>query len=260
MPCLCWGVCTFMMPIKPFFLMKSFFLHSSFICLLLLSTSTFAQQKKSPMKNPLFPQLTTYLKNIEASFAEIPEERREALAEISEYLLAQVRKKQSANFIFICTHNSRRSHFSQVWASVAAYYYGFEGVACYSGGTEATAFNPRAVAALERVGLQVLAKEGSENPRYRLVMGKDAPTITAFSKKYAEGGNPTKDFAAVMTCSQADEACPIVFGASKRIALPYEDPKAADGSAQESQVYDERCRQIAVEIFYAFHLAAQKQK
>ena len=42
-----------------------------------------------------------------------------------------------------------------IWARVAAYRAGFTEVETYSGGTEITAFNPRAVAALRRAGFRV---------------------------------------------------------------------------------------------------------
>ena len=48
-----------------------------------------------------------------------------------------------------------------------------------------------------------------------------------------------------MTWSQADESCPIVRGAAYRVAIPYDAPKAFDGTKRESAKYDERCRQTA---------------
>jgi arsenate reductase (thioredoxin) len=70
--------------------------------------------------------------------------------------------------------------------------------------------------------------------------------------RYDADGNPTENFAAIMTCSQADKNCPFIPGASLRIAIPYDDPKDFDGTPQEEAKYDERTRQIAREIFYAF--------
>ena len=78
--------------------------------------------------------------------------------------------------------------------------------------------------------------------------------MKGFSKKYNDDFNPKEHFAAVMTCSEADEACPIVFGATVRISLPYEDPKVADNTPEEEARYDERCRQIATEMFYVLSL------
>lgn len=55
-----------------------------------------------------------------------------------------------------------------------------------------------------------------------------------------------------MTCSQADIDCPFIAGAEKRIALPYDDPKLADGSDQQDEVYEESSLKIATEMFYVF--------
>ena len=76
--------------------------------------------------------------------------------------------------------------------------------------------------------------------------------VIAFSKVYDAPVNPSEGFVAVMTCTQADEDCPYIPGAALRVALPYDDPKASDGSTAEAATYDERCRQIATEMFYLF--------
>jgi hypothetical protein len=78
--------------------------------------------------------------------------------------------------------------------------------------------------------------------------------MECFSKVYSEPPNPKSGYCAVMTCLQADQACPVVAGAALRVALPYDDPKAYDGTAAESARYDERCRQISREMLYVFRL------
>ena len=140
---------------------------------------------------------------------------------------------------------------SQLWSATAAAWYGVNDVGTFSGGTEATAFNPRAVAALQRAGF-VIENPGGENPHYRVTYGPEASAMECFSKKHDDPSNPESGFAAVMTCSQADKNCPVVMGAALRAAIPYDDPKAADGTPEEAQRYDERCRQIATEMFYLF--------
>jgi arsenate reductase len=55
-----------------------------------------------------------------------------------------------------------------------------------------------------------------------------------------------------MTCSEADRNCPNVVGATLRLPLPYEDPKAADDTPEEAARYDERSLQIATELLYVF--------
>jgi protein-tyrosine phosphatase/arsenate reductase len=200
----------------------------------------------------LSPGLKKHIDRAISGFDQIPEERKESLKKLAGYVKERVENTGQANLTFICTHNSRRSHMSQIWAQVAAYYYGVPGVTTYSGGTEATAFNPRAVAALERAGFEINIKKEGKNPIYLVKSDHDSESMEAFSKVFNDAPNPTKDFCAVMTCSQADAACPRVPGAALRVSIPYDDPKVFDGTDQEAQKYDERSRHIAREMFYVF--------
>lgn len=52
--------------------------------------------------------------------------------------------------------------------------------------------------------------------------------------------------------SSADRGCPIVRGAESRIALPFKDPKAGDGTPQQNELYAKVSREIAVEMAYVF--------
>ena len=209
---------------------------------------------KKPENAPLHSNLTSYIRESELGFENIPEQRRAQLKKIALYVRSRTGEGGEARLTFICTHNSRRSHMAQIWAQTAAAHYRVPGVATYSGGTEATAFNPRAVAALQRAGISIVETGGGENPMYEVRIAENAPVMKAFSKVYNEKPNPTNDYCAVMTCSQADENCPIVVGASARVAIPYDDPKAADGTDGEEAQYDERCRQICREMLYLFSL------
>ncbi len=194
--------------------------------------------------------VSDFLVDIERHFDEIDSTRKSELEKISSFIREQEQKGEKAQLTFICTHNSRRSHLSQIWASVGAAYYNLESlVENYSGGTEITAFNPRAVAAIKRAGLKV-ENPGGENPHYLIRFSDEASPILCFSKKYDHQDNPSSNFVAVMTCSHADENCPFIPGANFRVAIPYIDPKESDGSDQETQTYDERNRQIATEMLY----------
>lgn len=194
--------------------------------------------------------LPEYLKH--ASTMHIAEQRTTTLKPLVDYIRECTKLNRPMRLNFICTHNSRRSHLAQVWAQVWAQQMDILHVTCYSGGTEATAFNPRAVAALQRAGLQIEADdEKAKNPRYHVHLPKGG-TLLCYSKKYDDEANPPADFAAVMTCTEADAACPTVPGATVRISLPYRDPKEADGTAEEQLRYDERCLQIATEMAYVF--------
>lgn len=196
--------------------------------------------------------LQATIKSLTNEFSQIPESRKPILKELTEFISQKSKAKQAVNLNFICTHNSRRSHISQIWAQAAAHYYGIRNVQCYSGGTEATAFNPRAVKAMQEVGFDIQVFKAGTNPIYKVKFSNDASPLTVFSKKYDDDFNPMNDFAAIMTCSHADENCPLVLGATTRIALTYNDPKDFDGTPQESAKYLERVREIGTEILYAF--------
>lgn len=207
----------------------------------------------------MHPELEQYLSGLEAEFDRIPEDRKQKLLELSAFLREKSGKEEPIKLTVICTHNSRRSHMGEAWLHAAAEWYGLENVKTYSGGTEATAFNPRAVAALERAGYSVETVDAnSDNPVYRLSLGRGYEPERHFSKKYDHSTNPKEGFAAIMVCAEADAACPFVPGAAARFALPYNDPKAFDGTEQEAEQYDARCRQIAREMFFVMKNAVEK--
>jgi len=201
---------------------------------------------------PLYNDLEITIQQLSSSFGEIPPERKKLLEEFADYISSLLSKKSEMNFIFICTHNSRRSHISQIWAQTSAEYYGIGGVNCFSGGTEATAFNPRAVEALGGLGFRIKKTDYTDNPVYEVFYSAEKNPLKCFSKKYSDPFNPQKNFTAVMTCSDADENCPVVFGAEARFPVRYEDPKAYDGTSLESVKYTERAKQIGAEMLYLF--------
>jgi len=197
----------------------------------------------------LLEPIQAYVESL--SSIELSDERRVILDEMVSYIQSSSNPKLN----FICTHNSRRSHLSQIWAQAMGYFFEVE-LETFSGGTEATAFNPNAVATLERAGFQI-KNPGGANPRYQVSFSEDAQALESYSKKFDAPENPSSGFAALMTCSEADAECPIVFGASARIKLFYDDPKIADGTPEESATYDERCKQIATEMYYVFQKVAK---
>lgn len=208
-------------------------------------------------------RLTAYIGERVSEFGQIAEGRKAGLKRIAQFVRRQSEAGRPARLVFICTHNSRRSHMAQIWAANAASYDHVSGVECFSGGTEATAFNPRAIATLERAGFEIQTASGKandRNPRYRVQGAEDAPPLVCFSKKFDAPANPKSDFCAVFTCAEADKSCPTIAGATLRVAIPFDDPKAADGSPQEAAVYDERCAQIAREMLYVFSQVAPDAK
>lgn len=207
----------------------------------------------STIKNAtLLPALTPTVEKLTNEFGLISSERKALLQQLVQFVETKVMAGDAVYLNFICTHNSRRSHLSQIWAQAATYYYQVPNVFCFSGGTEATAFNPRAVNAMQEAGFSIKKNKDGENPIYEVRFAEQADPIIAFSKKYDDPFNHNKDFAAIMTCSDADENCPLVLGASGRVALTYNDPKEFDGTPLEAIKYAERVNEIGREILYAF--------
>ncbi|WP_373059654.1 protein-tyrosine-phosphatase [Zunongwangia sp. H14] len=205
-------------------------------------------------KNKILEKLK---KKIEAiGISTISEERKKVLEPLVEYLQQKIDKNEVAQLNFICTHNSRRSQFAQIWAQAMGQFYNIP-VAAFSGGVEVTAFHENAVEAIKRAGFRVSA-EGEGNPVYLVKYAEELAPLKMFSKKYDDNANPQKNFAAVMTCSHADETCPFIPGAEKRIPIKYEDPKEFDGLPEQDQKYDERSEQIATEMKYVFYSLSLK--
>lgn len=201
-----------------------------------------------------YPSILAYIDSLSASFAHISADRKARLAEIAAFIQTKRAVEEPIEFIFICTHNSRRSHFAQIWGHVLAVYHGVTDVHSFSGGTESTAFHPNSIEALRTIGFDISSRGRENNPRYQVRFSDEIQPIKAWSKMYTDPENPRRHFCAIMVCDDADKNCPLVFGAKQRFSLPFRDPKEADGSPQQAAVYAERCHQIAVELAYLFDL------
>lgn len=200
----------------------------------------------------MFKNIQHYCDSLKTEFEIIPKERKVLLEKISHYISSKLELNLPVNLVYICTHNSRRSHFGQVWAHIAANYYQFKNVHSFSGGTEATAFNSNAINALERIGFKVKTLNNDKNPKYHLFFDDANHPLICFSKVYDDLNNPRENFAAIITCSEADVNCPFITGAELRLGVTYDDPKQFDNTQFQNSKYDERCRQIALETFYVF--------
>ncbi len=201
----------------------------------------------------IFEAINLICRLLEDKFYSIPTDRIEVLTKIAEYVSLKKQQNVPVQLVYICTHNSRRSHLGQIWSAVAANYYSIENVYTYSGGTEATAFHPNAISALKSQGFVISTEERSSNPLYKVEFARDGYT-NCFSKVYDHDLNPKSEFAAIMTCSDAEENCPFIPGVEFKIGTTYDDPKAFDGTPEESDKYQERSLQIALECLYVFSL------
>lgn len=220
------------------------------IGLVVLCCTSCSTTRESRSHAKLLPALQPYVTEVAAQAGSVIAERKDVLDAIAADMAGKLKAGKLADLTFICTHNSRRSHMSQIWAATAAYYYGLDGVRTFSGGTQATACNCRTVAALRRVGFDIEDATTGDNPVYLVRYAEDRPAISAYSKLYNADGNPTHDFIALMTCSIADKTCPVVQGASSRYAIHYVDPRLCDDTPTETEAYNARCHEIAQEMFY----------
>jgi arsenate reductase len=198
----------------------------------------------------LFPKIEEVFKSLKTE--NISDERKKVLQPLINYIQDKITANQQIRLNFICTHNSRRSHLSQIWAQASAAYLGINSVFCYSGGTEATAMFPTVVKTLENSGFEIVTISEGKNPIYSIKYSGNAHPAIGFSKTYDDSFNPKNEFAAIMTCTQADEGCPFISGVEKRIAIPFEDPKVFDNTPQQVEKYQERSLQIATEMMYVF--------
>jgi hypothetical protein len=196
-------------------------------------------------------KLTQFSEEIIIQFDQIPADRKLLLDKLTSYIQGNQNIDKESFLMFICTHNSRRSHFGQILCALAADFYHVTGIQTFSAGTEVTAFHPNAIAALRSIGMEIQATDNSSNPHY-IVSWSPTHSLDAFSKLIDYEGNPKEHFAAIMTCTHAEQNCPFVAGADFRIGLPFDDPKAFDGTVQETEMYLARVHQIATELFYVF--------
>lgn len=176
----------------------------------------------------------------------------ELLQKMATAIRAEIDQNGSTALNFICTENSRRSHISQLWAAVMAHHFNLP-IKTFSGGTKATAINPRTVAAMQRAGFDLTAGEG-ENPKHQFTFAEGAAPIVAFSKVFDAPENPQKDFFALMVCGHADANCPFIPTAKQRFAFTFDDPKVNDDTPLEAATYDERVAEIGTQVFELFRL------
>lgn len=198
-------------------------------------------------RTKLAPQLAAHADYLATTFDLIDEKHRDAGETLARWIAANYRPGNPLHITVVCTGNSRRSILGSSMGNLAAAYYGMPEIRFHSGGTAPTAFNSRTVTALKAIGFEVepTGREAARgepktaNPIYRVAWGEGFEVLE-FSKHYGDASNPQEGFAALMVCSEADEGCPFVKGATLRLSMPYLDPKIYDEGAYESAKYAER--------------------
>lgn len=187
---------------------------------------------------------------LSALFSKAPSKDR---VEQLEAIARAFAKEEELKVNFICTHNSRRSHFSEILFRTAALHYGLNHVHTFSGGTEGTALFPVVAESCKRFGFETREEAAYGQRAWKIfhpALETQETTPLLFSKVYNHPLNPQEGYHAIMVCDSANEACPVVFGAKERHPLLFIDPKRSDGTAEQAKVYDETLALIASELGY----------
>ena len=70
---------------------------------------------------------------------------------------------------------------------------------------------PKVSETLSNQGFQIQKLSDEQNPVYAIKFEENQPSIICFSKAYFDDFNPKNNFAAILTCTNADEGCPMVL-------------------------------------------------
>ena len=198
------------------------------------------------MSKVLKEYIKIILKNIDTG---IEKNRKDKLVKLAQVIKRNREQQNIVKVIFICTHNSRRSQFSQVWAYISSLYFKLDFLEFFSGGTEVDSVNLNVINALSNSGLKIEKKQTGDEV-YLLKSSKRDKGINLYSKEYSCKSNPPKHFIAIMTCSDADQMCPVIKGADKKVFLPYPDPRTSEKTGLEKKTYGHINAVVAKEMFY----------
>ena len=169
--------------------------------------------------------------------------RRGEIERYAQEIAQRIKESGSANIVYVCTHNSRRSQFAQFWSAYHTDALNLP-ITSYSAGTERTACHSNVLEVLRQEGFSIT----SEGANHKVILNHKS-FVELSSKTLNSVGLPERYFA-IMTCSDADENCPYIPGALDRFRLTFEDPKWSDNSAEAIQVYQDTSKQISTDIKY----------
>ncbi|MEM1135769.1 MAG: protein-tyrosine-phosphatase [Bacteroidota bacterium] len=195
---------------------------------------------------PLF----NYIQERAKEFESIPKRRKQSLGLVSELILPAIMAGRNIRFVFVCSHNSRRSQFCQIWAQVAALYYSVDHLLFYSGGTEGSSIHKAVIQSLKKAGLLINKETKGKNPHYIISAVQNQPLGTFYSKRITAKENPKENFCAVITCPEAEKKLNLEAGTHLQVSMIYDDPRKVDGTKHEQKTYDKLCKKIATEMLY----------
>lgn len=211
-------------------------------------------QQSSTGPNKLYPILFNYVRDLYPDYDKIPFERKAVLEEIANYLIGAQQLENTGKIIFIETDHLARSVMVHAWAMAASYYYGIENVKIYSGGINAAKISKDAIIALEKAGFIIYKIQEGNNPEYEIKYSYNIEPLILRSIKYNDKSNPNINFGSIIICSNADINLPVVKGNNFRTSLHYFDPSAYDGTSDAPELYLEKSKEIATEMFYLFYV------
>mgnify|MGYP000459728331 CR=1 FL=1 len=124
----------------------------------------------------------------------IPSARRALLDEVAAFMRKEIEEAvtdtRDVSLVYLCTHNSRRSHFAQVWGHIASVIFQVKNLRTYSGGTVATECHPNTIAALKHIGFKVICKDlSADNPLYNVYYNEN-DFISCYSKANTDESIP----------------------------------------------------------------------
>ena len=114
---------------------------------------------------------------------------------------------QKRRVLFICTHNSARSHMAEAMLRA----WGGDRFEAFSAGTEATGIKPETIQVMQEIGISL--------------DGHWSKTIEAYR------GQSFEWF--ITVCDEAQKNCPVLAGVQQVGHWSIEDPSLADGSPEE---------------------------
>ena len=135
---------------------------------------------------------------------------RTGAAPRSELAEAGSQPRTAQRVLFLCTHNSARSQMAEGLLRLL----GGDRFEAFSAGTQATRVRPLAIRAMQELGVDISGQESKTLERYL-----DQP----FDK-------------VITVCDQANEACPVFFGARERLHWSFPDPSAATGTEDQQLI------------------------
>jgi arsenate reductase (thioredoxin) len=145
-------------------------------------------------------------------------------------MLAAVKKRR---VLFVCTHNSARSHMAEAMLRA----WGGDRFDAFSAGTEATGIRPETIQVMEEIGISF--------------EGHWSKTIGEFR------GQSFEWF--ITVCDEAQKNCPVLRGVENVGHWSIEDPSRAKGSAEERLAVFRRVRDHIRDRLLLFILAGGRQ-